>query len=77
MEKVSQTPKLFNLLFGQPYRTDGIVRVVYPSSNYCSHCGRADIKSLPRVGARIVDLKDGKWRGKTQCLITGWHRTTP
>jgi hypothetical protein len=74
MKSPSQTERLYNLLSdNQPHRTDEIVRVVYPSANYCPECGRGDMKSLARVGARVADLKDGKWRGKTECLIRGWH----
>jgi len=70
---MTQHERLFNLLSdNQPHRTDEIVNVVYHSANICFHCGRGDTRSLARVGARIWDLKNGKWRGKTYCFIHGW-----
>ena len=71
---MTQHERLFALLSdNRPHRTDEIVNVVYPSANICFICGRGDTRSLARVGARIWDLKNGKWSGKKQCLIRGWN----
>ena len=58
---MTQHERLYNLLSdNRPHRTDEIVNVVYPSANICFHCGRGD-------------LKNGKWRGKLNCVIRGWN----
>jgi hypothetical protein len=59
---MTQTERLYNLLKdGNPHRTDEILRIVYGSE----HTG------LARIGARVDDLKKGKWRGQVRCEIVG------
>ncbi len=61
---MSQTEKLYELLKdGRPHRTDEILRVVYGSSH----------NGIARIGARISDLKNGKWSQGIHCRIIGWH----
>jgi hypothetical protein len=61
---MTQTEKLFELLkSGRPVRTDEILLKVYGSSH----------NGIARIGARIADLKAGKWPGKQKCTITGYH----
>ena len=56
---MSQTDKLYQLLQDyQPHRTDQIARLVYQEKGQiCLHCGRGEMKSLARIGARIFDIK--------------------
>jgi hypothetical protein len=60
---MTQTESLYELLKdGLPHRTDEILRVVYGSEH----------NGLARIGARVDDLKKGKWRGQVRCEIVGY-----
>jgi hypothetical protein len=85
---MTQTQRLYELLRdGLPHHRGEIVRFVYPSSNICDHCGRGDDRRSARLSARVKDLVEGKWPGKSECTIGGywenkmyWYRmetTTP
>jgi hypothetical protein len=61
---MTQTERLFNLLNdGKPHRTDEILRVVYGSEH----------NGIARIGARVADLKAGKWPDQVRCNIEGYH----
>lgn len=61
--KTSQNKRLYELLSdGEAHSTTEIQEKVYGSD----HLG------LARVGARVNDLKNGKWSGKTMCEIDGF-----
>jgi hypothetical protein len=61
---MTQTERLYNLLKDNlPHRTDEILRVVYGSEH----------NGIARIGARIADLKAGKWPGQVRCTIEGYH----
>lgn len=58
--KTSQAQRLYELLKdGQPHRTDEILKVVYGSE----HLG------IARPGARVNDLRNGKWAGGKKCVF--------
>jgi hypothetical protein len=60
---MTQTERLYNLLKdGNPHRTDEILRVVYGSEH----------NGIARIGARVADLKAGKWPGQVKCNIEGY-----
>jgi len=62
--KISQTEKLYTLLKdGRWHSTREILHIVYGSE----HFGTA------RCGARINDLKNGKWSGRAHLRIEGKH----
>jgi hypothetical protein len=59
---MSQAKLLYELLKdGRPHRTDEILRVVYGSEH----------QGIARIGARVADLKKGKWPGKKKLTIEG------
>jgi hypothetical protein len=60
---MTQTERLYNLLKdGNPHRTDEILRVVYGSEH----------NGIARIGARVADLKEGRWPGQVRCNIEGY-----
>jgi hypothetical protein len=60
---MTQTERLYNLLKdGNPHRTDEILRVIYGSEH----------NVFARIGARVADLKTGKWPGQVRCEIVGY-----
>lgn len=61
---MTQAERLYDLLKdGHSHRTDEILLKVYGSSH----------NGITRIGARIADLKEGRWPGKVTNTIEGWH----